>query len=80
MWDERCSDDAQFVEFTPKLKKIILDAHNKLRNKLALGKTDGYPPAKRMATMVLFFFENFCIFSTIHDVCSFICQRHGTTN
>lgn len=52
-WDARCPNDAEFVEFTPELQKITLDAHNKLRNQLAMGETPRYPPAARMATMVI---------------------------
>jgi hypothetical protein len=36
---------------TDEIKKIILNEHNKLRNKFALGKQPGFKPAKAMATM-----------------------------
>lgn len=52
MWDERCPPDAEFVEFTPELQQITLDAHNKLRNQVAMGQLSRYPTASRMATMV----------------------------
>lgn len=52
MWAPRCSDDAEYVEFTPHLKRVLLNAHNKLRNQQAMGETPGFEPAKRMATMV----------------------------
>lgn len=50
-WYERCQD-GELIEFTDELQQIILDAHNKLRNQLALGQTPGFEPAKRMSTMV----------------------------
>lgn len=49
----RCPKDAEFVEFTPVLRKIILNAHNSFRNQLAMGQIPRYPAAARMATMVL---------------------------
>lgn len=55
-WNARCPDDAEFVEFSPELQQITLDAHNKLRNQLAMGETPRYPPAARMATMVYLYF------------------------
>lgn len=54
MWDQRCSDDAEFVDMTPELQEILLNAHNKLRNQQAMGETPGYASASRMATMVHF--------------------------
>lgn len=39
---------------TDDVKQAILDKHNELRNIQAMGKTPGYPSAKRMATMVCF--------------------------
>lgn len=54
MWDQRCSDDAEFVDMTPELQEILLNAHNKLRNQQAMGETSGYASAARMATMVNF--------------------------
>lgn len=51
-FDSRCSDDAEFVEMTPALQKLIVDAHNRLRNQQAMGETPGFEPAKKMATMV----------------------------
>lgn len=65
-WNSRCSDDAEFIEFTPQLQQIILDAHNKLRNQQANGDTPGFGPAKRMATMVKLtsFVMNVCVFAT----------------
>ncbi|XP_031622599.1 uncharacterized protein LOC116340305 [Contarinia nasturtii] len=50
-FDSRCSDDAEFIEITPALQKLFVDAHNKLRNQQAMGQTPGFEPAKKMATM-----------------------------
>lgn len=84
-WDPHCPDDAELVEFTPELQKITLDAHNKLRNQLAMGETPRYPPAARMATMVhlsrgfhlLFLLYNRYKTKQVHFKILF---RHGTTN
>lgn len=51
MWHVRCKN-AEFVQFTPELKELLLYTHNKLRNQQANGETPGFAPAKRMATMV----------------------------
>ncbi|XP_055297429.1 antigen 5 like allergen Cul n 1-like [Sitodiplosis mosellana] len=49
-WAPSC-DDPEQIKMTPKLKRIILEEHNKLRNQQALGQTSGYKAATRMATM-----------------------------
>lgn len=67
-WNARCPDDAEFVEFTPELQQITLDAHNKLRNQIAMGETPRYPPAARMATMVYIFVDySIFFFSLINN-------------
>lgn len=50
-WYPNCQE-AEQIEMTDEVKQAILDQHNELRNTQAMGKTPGYPPAKRMATMV----------------------------
>lgn len=49
-WASSC-EEAEQIEMTPELQQIILDEHNRLRNQQAMGKTQRFPPAKRMATM-----------------------------
>lgn len=46
-----CPSDAEYIELTDEHKKIILEEHNNLRNKIAGGKQKGFKPAKKMATM-----------------------------
>ncbi|XP_023302468.2 antigen 5 like allergen Cul n 1-like [Lucilia cuprina] len=45
-----CPDDAEMVEMTSSLQKLIVDEHNKKRNIIA-GGDDDFKPACRMATM-----------------------------
>lgn len=79
-WNPRCSDNAEFIEFTPQLQQIILDAHNKLRNQQANGDTPGFEPAKRMATMVMDLWHSdlFVCLINLTKIHAFI--RHGTMN
>lgn len=79
---------------TDDVKQAILDKHNELRNIQATGKTPGYPPAKRMATMVSifqFFFHCYLfirdldITTKIHEIWTILMNfwpfhRHGTMN
>lgn len=63
IWSSNCPDDAEFIEFTTELQQITLNAHNKLRNQIALGEIPRYPTAQRMATMVTIFnsvYKNKC--------------------
>jgi len=46
-----CPPDAEYIELTDEHKKIILEEHNNLRNKIAGGQQKGFKPAKKMATM-----------------------------
>ncbi|XP_070492878.1 antigen 5 like allergen Cul n 1-like [Chironomus tepperi] len=46
-----CTSDAENIELTDEHKKIILEEHNKLRNKIAGGELEGFEPAKKMLTM-----------------------------
>lgn len=43
---------ASVMEFTDEAKKIILDGHNQVRNKIAGGKQPGFKPSNKMTTMV----------------------------
>lgn len=54
-WYPNCQE-AEQIDMTDAVKQAILDKHNELRNIQASGGTPGYPPAKRMATMVSIFF------------------------
>lgn len=47
-----CPSDRKMVEIGDKEMQLILQTHNKLRNKIAKGEQSGFSPAKRMATMV----------------------------
>lgn len=47
----KCPSDAKYIKFTDEHKKIILDEHNKLRNKIAGGGQSGFNTASRMSTM-----------------------------
>jgi hypothetical protein len=47
----KCPPDAKYIKFTAEHKKIILDEHNKLRNKIAGGDQNGFSTASRMSTM-----------------------------
>lgn len=42
----------QTIEITPRIKSILLEAHNKRRNEIAGGRIRGYKPAIRMTTIV----------------------------
>ncbi|CAG9802164.1 unnamed protein product [Chironomus riparius] len=46
-----CPSDGEYIELTDEHKKIILEEHNKLRNKIANGEESGFEPAKKMVTM-----------------------------
>jgi len=46
-----CGDDPEIVVMTPSHKKLILDAHNHFRNKIASGKLPGFAPAARMPAL-----------------------------
>lgn len=46
-----CPPDAKYIKFTDEHKKIILDEHNKLRNKIAGGGQNGFNSASRMSTL-----------------------------
>lgn len=46
-----CPPDAKYIKFTDEHKKIILDEHNKLRNKIAGGGQNGFNTASRMSTL-----------------------------
>lgn len=46
-----CPSDAKYIKFTDEHKKIILDTHNKLRNKIAGGEQNGFSTAAAMTTM-----------------------------
>ncbi|CAG9814841.1 unnamed protein product [Phaedon cochleariae] len=46
--DPGCGPDFREVPFTDEQRQQILDQHNELRNKVALGKQDGQPPASNM--------------------------------
>lgn len=49
-----CPNDKKIISFTDDDKQLILDEHNKLRNKLASGQQIGFKTASRMTTMVNF--------------------------
>lgn len=51
-WGSACSDDAQLIEMTPKIKATILATHNKHRNNIAGGQISGFETAAKMATIV----------------------------
>lgn len=46
-----CGDEPELIPLNAKEKKFILELHNQYRNKVALGKFDGYPTAERMPTV-----------------------------
>lgn len=51
-----CSNlSAKLAKFTDDDKKILLDAHNELRNQVAGGNLAGFPSATKMKFMVSFF-------------------------
>ena len=45
---QECGEDPEILTLTPTMKKLILDLHNRHRNKLSGGKLPGYAPAARM--------------------------------
>lgn len=51
-WGSACSEDAQLVEMTPKIKATILATHNKHRNEIAGGQVSGFDTAAKMSTLV----------------------------
>ncbi|KAG5683321.1 hypothetical protein PVAND_012607 [Polypedilum vanderplanki] len=46
--NKRCTG---YIQLTDAQKQLILDTHNKLRNKIASGQQPGFKPAANMATM-----------------------------
>lgn len=50
-----CPKDRKLVDLSESDIKLILDHHNKFRNKIANGDQVGFLPAARMATMVSVF-------------------------
>jgi hypothetical protein len=53
-----CPRDRHLVPMSTKRKNLLLMMHNRMRNKVALGKLEGYEQAKRMPILVE------------HDICS----------
>jgi hypothetical protein len=51
-FSENCSADATLVLMTYDLRKFLLDAHNKYRNRVAGGRVPGYTAARRMPALV----------------------------
>uniref|UniRef100_A0A1I8MUB2 Venom allergen-1 n=1 Tax=Musca domestica TaxID=7370 RepID=A0A1I8MUB2_MUSDO len=46
-----CPKDATMIRIGPKLRNLIVNVHNKRRNRIAGGKVSKFRPACRMATM-----------------------------
>lgn len=51
-FDSKCPKDRKLIDFSESAIKLVLDHHNKYRNKIANGDQIGFFPATRMATMV----------------------------
>lgn len=47
-----CPSDAKIIQFSKELKELAVDAHNRMRNKIASGEQSGFPSSSQMATMV----------------------------
>jgi hypothetical protein len=47
-----CPADRHQIPMSTKRKNLLLMLHNRMRNKVALGKLKGYKPAKRMPVLV----------------------------
>lgn len=51
-FDPSCPSDRKFLDLYEEHKQLILDEHNKLRNKIASGQEIGFKTASMMSTMV----------------------------
>jgi hypothetical protein len=51
-FDSACPSDRKFLDLYEEHRQLILDEHNKLRNKIASGQEIGFSPASMMTTMV----------------------------
>lgn len=47
-----CPKDRRMMYMNNELKERLLDVHNELRNKVALGELEGYAPASKMGRLV----------------------------
>lgn len=47
-----CSKDRAVIPLKKRQKTFILELHNRMRNKIALGHLDGYESAQRMPILV----------------------------
>lgn len=53
-FDPSCPSDRKFLDLYEEHRQLILDEHNKLRNKIASGQEIGFKTASMMSTMVSF--------------------------
>lgn len=51
-WAASCPEEHSLIQLSQSDIDLILDEHNKLRNKIASGQESGFDPASRMTTMV----------------------------